>query len=95
MNFQNYYILLFQNILQALFLKIILIILDDDDERNMQLKNFITGINLENGRIEKSIPANRIKELLERDFGFANTIVPLDDEEAKILYEECKSVFAK
>jgi hypothetical protein len=65
----------------------------EDDERNMHLKNFISGVNLETGAIEKYIPANRIKELLERDFYFPNTIVSLSDDEAKILYEECNNVF--
>ena len=66
-----------------------------DDERNMQLKNFISGVNLETEEIKKYISAGRIKELLERDFWFANTIVPLSDEEAKILFDECKNVFAQ
>jgi len=65
----------------------------DDTERNMHLVKFITGVNLETKEIEKYIPANRIKELLGRDFYFPNTIVSLNDEEAKILYDECINVF--
>jgi hypothetical protein len=64
----------------------------EDDERNMQLKNFISGVNLETKEIEKYIGASRIKELLKRDFWFPNTIVPLNDEEANILYNECKKI---
>lgn len=66
-----------------------------DTERNIQLRNFIYGVNLETKKIKTYISASRIKELLERDFYFANTLVTLSDDEAKILYNECKKVFAE
>lgn len=66
----------------------------ESNERSMQLKNFIHGVDLETEDIERYISASRIRELLERDFYFANTLVPLSDEEAKKLYDECKRVFS-
>lgn len=65
----------------------------EDDERNMLLRNFIHGVNIETEEIDKYIEPSRIKELLERDFFFPNTIVTLTEDEAKKLFEECQIEF--
>jgi len=64
-----------------------------DDERNMHLRDFVHGVNLETKELDAVIPAWRIKELLNRDFWFANTVVSLPESDAKILYEECLRIF--
>ena len=61
----------------------------------MHLKDFISGVNSETGEIEQYISVYRIKELLKRDFYFANTIVKLDEDEAQTLFEECKRIFVR
>lgn len=66
-----------------------------DDEISMHLKDFISGVNSETGEIEQYISVYRIKELLKRDFYFANTIVKLDEDEAQTLFEECKRIFVR
>jgi hypothetical protein len=64
-----------------------------DDERNMHLRDFIHGVNMETKEIDTCIPAWKIKHLLERDFWFPNTVVPLSENDAKVLYNECRRVF--
>lgn len=65
----------------------------DEDERSVKLANFISGVDSDKGTILNSIAPSKIKELLQRDFYFPNSIVTLSEGEAKTLFEECKKVF--
>jgi hypothetical protein len=65
----------------------------DEEERSIRLSNFISGVDKESGNILASIGPGKIKELLQRDFYFPNSIVTLSENEAKTLFEECKKVF--
>jgi len=40
-----------------------------------------------------SLAPSKIKEILQRDFYFPNSIVTLSEGEAKTLFEECKKLF--
>lgn len=64
----------------------------DEDERSIKLNYFVSGVNLDDGSIVSLTPST-IKELLQRDFYFPNTIVTMSEAEAKILFEECKKSF--
>jgi len=64
-----------------------------DDERYIKLTKFIYGVNTTDGNIIKSLSPSYIKEILERDFYFPNTIVTLTENEASALFEECKKQF--
>lgn len=65
----------------------------DEDEKSIKLAHFVCGVDVESGNILKSLAHGRIKELLQRDFYFPNSIVTLSEGEARTLYEECKQVF--
>jgi hypothetical protein len=65
----------------------------DEEERSITLSNFICGVDLDTGSILTSIAPSVIKDLLQRDFYFANSIVTLSELEAKQLFEECKKQF--
>lgn len=65
----------------------------DSDERAIYLSSFISGVNIEEKKIECSIPPNRIKEILERDFFFPTSSVSLSENEGKLLFEECQKLF--
>ncbi|OQX02787.1 MAG: hypothetical protein BWK80_57110, partial [Desulfobacteraceae bacterium IS3] len=65
----------------------------DDRERYIVLKDFVHGVDIQSGRVERSILPFEIKKMLNRDFWFATTRVPLSDENAKTLFEKAKSVF--
>lgn len=64
------------------------------EEKYISLKEFIHGVNLHTNEIEKSITPSEIKSMLKQDFWFAKTKVTLRDEQAKILFEECKKRFS-
>lgn len=63
------------------------------DERSIKLAQFISGVDLDKKQIRSSIPTSRIKELLNRDFYFPNSIVTIGKTEAEILREECQRIF--
>jgi len=63
------------------------------NERFIRLSGFISGVDPETKQIQRSIPPWRIKELLERDFFFPNSLVTLGKEESEKLRLECESVF--
>jgi hypothetical protein len=65
----------------------------DSDERAIFLSSFISGVNVEEQRIECSITPSRIKEILERDFFFTTSLVGLSEKEGKLLFEECQKIF--
>ena len=62
-------------------------------EKYIRLRDFIHGIDLDTGKINKYISAKDIKILLNRNFYFAQSIVPLSVDEAEKLYEQCKLTF--
>lgn len=66
-----------------------------ENEKYIKLNNFITGLNMSNGKIVNSISPKSIKELLERDFYFPNTMVTLSEDESEKLYQECQEKFKK
>ena len=65
----------------------------EEDERYIKLSRFISGVNTTDGNILKSLPPSYIKEMLQRDFYFPNSIVTLSENEASTLYEECRNKF--
>ncbi len=67
--------------------------LENEDERAIKLSHFISGVDLDTEEILHSLKVSDIKELLQRNFYFPNSIVTLSEDEAKILYEECKKIF--
>jgi len=65
----------------------------DEEERSIKLNHFISGVNADSREIIQSLNTSKIKEILERDFYFANSIVTMSEDEAKKLFEECKKIF--
>ncbi len=65
----------------------------DIEERSIRLSNFISGVDLESGKILHSLEPGTIKELLQRDFYFPNSIVTMSQDEAKKLFDECNKSF--
>lgn len=65
----------------------------NDDERFIKLKSFVSAVDSNNGNIKNAIQPGEIKKILNRDFYFANTIVPLSDEEGEKLFSECRLRF--
>ena len=63
------------------------------NERYIRLSDFISGVDPVKKHILASIPPSRIKELLERDFYFPNSLVTLGKEESEKLRSECENVF--
>ncbi|MBA3967866.1 MAG: hypothetical protein H0X47_19235 [Nitrospirales bacterium] len=61
------------------------------EERSIKLSNFISGVDLVTGDITTWLPPAKIKELLQRDFYFPNSLVTLSELEAEKLYKECKN----
>ena len=65
----------------------------DEEEKSIRLSRFICGVNTADGNILKSLTPSYIKELLQRDFYFPNSIVTLSENEASTLFEECRNQF--
>ena len=65
----------------------------DEEERSIKLSHFICGVNTADGNILKFLSPAYIKQLLQRDFYFPNSIVTLSENEASTLFEECKNEF--
>lgn len=63
------------------------------DERAIKLSHFLSGVDIESKTIKASISASRIKEILQRDFYFPNSVVGLSEGEAKSLFQECEKIF--
>lgn len=64
-----------------------------DEERSIKLSNFICDVDLSTGNITTWLTPGAIKELLQRDFYFPNSLVTLSELEAENLYKECKKNF--
>jgi len=64
-----------------------------EKERLIKLSHFISGVDLDNREILHSLAPSNIKELLQRDFYFPNSIVTMSEAEAKKLFEECQKTF--
>jgi hypothetical protein len=64
-----------------------------EEERSIELSNFVSGVNIDNGTILHSLEPSTIKGLLQRDFFFSQTIVTMPEDEAKKLFEECQKTF--
>ena len=65
----------------------------DEEERSIKLSHFISGVDLDNVNIFHSLEPSTIKDLLQRDFYFPNSIVTMSEAEAKRLFEECQKTF--
>jgi hypothetical protein len=65
----------------------------DVEERSINLSDFMSGVDLDNGEILHFLVPSTIKELLQRDFFYPNAIVTMSEAEAKLLFEECKKNF--
>ncbi len=65
----------------------------DEEERSIKLSHFISGVDLDACKILYYLAPSTIKGLLQRDFYFANSIVTMSENEAKVLFEECKRNF--
>lgn len=63
------------------------------DERSITLSNFICGVDLSTWEIFTFLTIKTIKDLLQRDFYFPNSIVTLSEPEAEKIFEECKKQF--
>jgi hypothetical protein len=63
------------------------------EERLIKLNHFISGVDVDSEEILQSLAPSKIKETLERDFYFPNSIVPMSEDDAKKLLEECKKIF--
>jgi len=62
-------------------------------ERSIKMNQFISGVDHKQKKIVSWISVPRIKELLNRDFYFPNSIVTLGEKEAAILRKECEKTF--
>lgn len=51
-----------------------------NEEKYIKLRDFVHGVNITNGKIEKYISPSQIKDLLGQNFYFASTIVSLSKE---------------
>ena len=63
------------------------------NERSIKLSEFIHGVSVDTKQIRTSIPPRKIKELLNRDFYFPNSIVSISEKDATILRKECELLF--
>ncbi|MDT3778429.1 hypothetical protein PJI16_12745 [Nitrospira sp. MA-1] len=64
-----------------------------EEERSIKLSNFICGVDLATADITTCLSPGAIKELLQRDFYFPNSLVTLSEFEAEKLFKECKNTF--
>jgi hypothetical protein len=67
--------------------------IESNEEKYVQLKDFIHGLDNSKQSIEKFIEPAKIKKILNQDFYFAKTKVGLSEDQAKLLYKECESTF--
>jgi len=65
----------------------------EGNERFIRLSGFVSGVDPVTKQIKASIPPQRIKELLGRNFYFPNSLVTLGKEEAEKLRLECERAF--